>query len=73
MSHQSVPESVDRYTISRKKFEFPGGRTRRVPLRASLIREIAQTKMEDLNANSLDQAMHIIEGSAKSMGLQVEG
>jgi len=36
------------------------------------IREIAQTKMEDLNANSLDQAMHIIEGSAKSMGLQVE-
>ena len=37
------------------------------------IREIAQTKMEDLNANSLDQAMHIIEGSAKSMGLQVEG
>ena len=37
------------------------------------IREIAQTKMEDLNANSVDQAMHIIEGSAKSMGLQVEG
>ena len=37
------------------------------------IREIAQTKMEDLNANSLDQAMHIIEGSAKSMGLEVEG
>ena len=37
------------------------------------IREIAQTKMEDLNANSLDQAMHIIEGSAKSMGLKVEG
>ena len=36
------------------------------------IREIAQTKMEDLNANSLDQAMHIIEGSPKSMGLQVE-
>ena len=36
------------------------------------IREIAQTKMEDLNANSVDQAMHIIEGSAKSMGLQVE-
>ena len=36
------------------------------------IREIAQTKLEDLNANSLDQAMHIIEGSAKSMGLQVE-
>jgi len=36
------------------------------------VREIAQTKMEDLNANSVDQAMHIIEGSAKSMGLKVE-
>jgi len=37
------------------------------------IREIAQTKMEDLNANSVDQAMQIIKGSAKSMGLTVEG
>ena len=37
------------------------------------VREIAQTKMEDLNANSVDQAMRIIEGSAKSMGLKVEG
>ena len=37
------------------------------------IREIAQTKMEDLNANSTDQAMRIIAGSAKSMGLKVEG
>lgn len=37
------------------------------------VREIAQTKMEDLNACSLDQAVRIIEGSAKSMGLKVEG
>ena len=37
------------------------------------VREIAQTKMEDLNANSVDQAVRIIEGSAKSMGLIVEG
>ena len=37
------------------------------------VREIAQTKMEDLNANSVDQAMQIIKGSAKSMGLTVEG
>ena len=36
------------------------------------VREIAQTKMEDLNAFDIDQAMRIIEGSAKSMGLQVE-
>ena len=37
------------------------------------VREIAQTKMEDLNACSVDQAVRIIEGSAKSMGLKVEG
>ena len=37
------------------------------------VREIAQTKMEDLNANDVDQAMLMIEGSARSMGLTVEG
>ena len=37
------------------------------------IREIAETKMPDLNANDVDQAMKIIEGTARSMGLTVEG
>ena len=37
------------------------------------VREIARTKMEDLNANSVEHAQRIIEGSAKSMGIQVEG
>ena len=37
------------------------------------IREIAQTKMADLNAGTVDQAARIIEGSAKSMGLKLEG
>ena len=37
------------------------------------IREIAQTKMVDLNAGTVDQAVRIIEGSAKSMGLKLEG
>jgi len=35
------------------------------------VREIAETKMEDLNANDVEQAMKIIEGSARSMGLTV--
>jgi large subunit ribosomal protein L11 len=35
------------------------------------IREIAEAKMKDLNANSIDQAMKIIAGSARSMGLEV--
>ena len=37
------------------------------------IREIAETKMEDLNAVDVDQAMLTIEGTARSMGLTVEG
>ena len=36
------------------------------------VREIAETKMKDLNANSVEQAMKIIAGSARSMGLQVQ-
>ena len=37
------------------------------------LREIAELKMQDLNANSVEQAMKIIAGSARSMGLQVQG
>jgi len=35
------------------------------------IEEIAKIKMPDLNANSLEAAMRIIEGTAKSMGIEV--
>ena len=37
------------------------------------VREIAEAKMEDLSANDIDAAMLIIEGSARSMGLEVKG
>ncbi len=37
------------------------------------IREIAEKKMADLNAYDVEQAMTMIAGSARSMGLQVEG
>ncbi len=39
----------------------------------SQLKEIAEAKMKDLNANDIDQAIKIIEGSAQSMGLEVEG
>jgi large subunit ribosomal protein L11 len=35
------------------------------------VREIAETKMADLNANDLDAAVKIIEGTARSMGITV--
>ena len=40
-------------------------------IKRSALREIAETKMKDLNANDLDAATKIIEGSAISMGLEV--
>lgn len=36
------------------------------------LKEIAEKKMEDLNANDIEHAMKIIEGTAKSMGIVVE-
>jgi large subunit ribosomal protein L11 len=40
-------------------------------IKRSALRDIAETKMKDLNANDLDAATKIIEGSAVSMGLEV--
>jgi len=40
---------------------------------AAQVEEIAQTKMPDLNAADIEAAMRIIEGTARSMGIEVEG
>ena len=37
------------------------------------IKDIAEKKMPDLNAGDIEAAMRIVEGSARSMGIQVEG
>jgi len=37
------------------------------------VKEIAEAKMKDLNANDIEGAMQIIKGSARSMGLEVKG
>ena len=42
-------------------------------VRLKQVREIAEAKMKDLNANSVEQAMKIIAGSARSMGVEVKG
>ena len=36
------------------------------------LRKIAETKMPDLNANTVEEAMKIVEGTARSMGVEVE-
>ena len=39
---------------------------------AAQVREIAESKMQDLNANDIEGAMQIILGSARSMGIEVK-
>ena len=48
-------------------------KTKVAKLTQAQVREIAQTKMEDLNANDVDAAAKIIAGTARSMGITVEG
>ncbi|MEK7529035.1 MAG: 50S ribosomal protein L11 [Patescibacteria group bacterium] len=42
-------------------------------LTGAQLRKIAEEKMEDLNANTVEAAMNIIAGTARSMGVKVEG
>ncbi len=37
------------------------------------VRQIAEAKMKDLNANDIDAAMRMVEGTARSMGVEVGG
>ena len=41
-------------------------------LKRDQVREIATTKMEDLNASDVESAMRMIEGTARSMGIVIE-
>ena len=47
------------------------GKIKAGTIKRSQLSEIAEMKMKDLNANDIDQATKIIEGSARSMGLEV--
>ena len=48
-------------------------RTKVAAVTRDQVRQIAETKMPDLNANDIEGAMKIIEGTARSMGITVEG
>jgi large subunit ribosomal protein L11 len=41
-------------------------------LRREQVRQIAETKMTDLNARDIEAAMEVIAGTARSMGVEVE-
>lgn len=48
-------------------------RTKVASITQDQLRQIAETKMPDLNANDVEAAMKIIAGTARSMGITVEG
>ena len=54
-----------------KKGSSEPGKESAGTIKRSALAEIAETKMKDLNANDIEQATKIIEGSARSMGLEV--
>jgi large subunit ribosomal protein L11 len=49
------------------------GKVRAGSVSRDKVREIAEAKMKDLNANDVEAAMRMVEGSARSMGLEVVG
>jgi large subunit ribosomal protein L11 len=59
--------------IAAEEKEKGSGKYKGWKVTSAQIREIAQKKMKDLNARDMDHAARIIEGSARSMGIAVEG
>ena len=58
---------------NRAKGSVKPGREVAGSITVASVRKIAETKMKDLNANSIEAAMSIILGSAKSCGIEVKG
>jgi large subunit ribosomal protein L11 len=49
------------------------GRDKAGSITKAQVKEIAEQKMKDLNANDIEAAMAMVEGSARSMGIEVKG
>ncbi|NPD15509.1 50S ribosomal protein L11 [Xinfangfangia sp. D13-10-4-6] len=58
---------------NRTKGSDKPGRTVAGSITTAQLRKIAETKMKDLNANSIEAAMNIVLGSARSCGIEVKG
>lgn len=60
-------------TAGIKKGSGEPNKTKVATVTSAQVREIAESKMKDLNAASVESAMRMIEGTARSMGIVVEG
>src|SRR5579884_679145 len=59
--------------ISAEEKAKGSGKYKGFKVSSAQIRDIAQKKLPDLNARDVDHAMRIIEGTARSLGLAIEG
>ena len=59
--------------LSKEKGSGEPNKTKIGKITQAQLKEIAEVKMPDLNANDVDQAMKIIAGTARSMGVEVSG
>ena len=71
----STPPAADmlRKAAGLEKGGATAGRTTAGKVTRDQVREIAQVKLADLNANDIDAAMRQVEGTARSMGIEVVG
>lgn len=60
-----------RKSLGLEKGSAQAGRQGAGQIKRSAVRQIAETKMKDLTAASVENAMNIIEGTARSMGIEV--
>jgi large subunit ribosomal protein L11 len=75
-SFQFITKTPPAADLLKKAAGVPGGsgtpnKTKVAKISQQQLREIATTKMPDLNANDVDAAMKIIAGTARSMGIDV--
>ena len=66
------PEKEDKTPAAEEKTKKTG-KYKGFKVTAAQVRDIAQRKLQDLNARDLDHALHIVAGTARSMGIAVEG
>lgn len=77
-SFQFITKTPPAADLIKKAINIPSGsgapnKTKVGSMSQAQLRQIAETKMPDLNANDVDGAMKIIEGTARSMGVDIKG
>jgi len=68
-----VPELIKKAVGKDKGSPTPGPLTKHAVLKRDAVREIAERKMKEMTAHSLEAAMRTVEGTARSMGIAVTG